>query len=395
METILQEWVSLFLRWAHIISAIGWIGSSFYFMWLDSSLKKRAGLPDGARGDSWSVHGGGFYHVVKYQVAPDEMPDALKWFKWESYATWLTGFAMLSATYYWGANGLLIDREVANMNAGQAITLSIVSLIGGWFFYDKLCKSFLRKWPTVLFGVLFVAIVAASWGFSQMFSARAAWLHTGAIIATMMTGNVFFVIIPNTKIVVADLKAGRTPDAKYGEIAKLRSTHNNYLTLPVILMMISNHYPMTYSHPYAWVMVAMVLIIGAVVRIFYNRHEAGVHGFAVQWQWPVVAVTAIALIAFSMWRPDQKTVDFDPLVAMEIVNNRCVTCHSATPTSEMFDAPPAGIAFDNLDQIRAQASKIVAQSVLSNSMPLGNITEMTDEERVILGSWLRAGAPAE
>lgn len=395
METILQEWVSLFVRWAHIISAIGWIGSSFYFMWLDSSLKKRAGLPDGARGDSWSVHGGGFYHVVKYQVAPDEMPDALKWFKWESYATWLTGFAMLSATYYWGANGLLIDREVANMNAGQAITLSIVSLIGGWFFYDKLCKSFLRKWPTVLFGVLFVAIVAASWGFSQMFSARAAWLHTGAIIATMMTGNVFFVIIPNTKIVVADLKAGRTPDAKYGEIAKLRSTHNNYLTLPVILMMISNHYPMTYSHPYAWVMVAMVLIIGAVVRIFYNRHEAGVHGFAVQWQWPVVAVTAIALIAFSMWRPDQKTVDFDPLVAMEIVNNRCVTCHSATPTSEMFDAPPAGIAFDNLDQIRAQASKIVAQSVLSNSMPLGNITEMTDEERVILGSWLRAGAPAE
>ncbi len=395
METILQEWVSLFVRWAHIISAIGWIGSSFYFMWLDSSLKKRAGLPDGARGDSWSVHGGGFYHVVKYQVAPDEMPDALKWFKWESYATWLTGFAMLSATYYWGANGLLIDREVANMNAGQAITLSIVSLIGGWFFYDKLCKSFLRKWPTVLFGILFVAIVAASWGFSQMFSARAAWLHTGAIIATMMTGNVFFVIIPNTKIVVADLKAGRTPDAKYGEIAKLRSTHNNYLTLPVILMMISNHYPMTYSHPYAWVMVAMVLIIGAVVRIFYNRHEAGVHGFAVQWQWPVVAVTAIALIAFSMWRPDQKTVDFDPLVAMEIVNNRCVTCHSATPTSEMFDAPPAGIAFDNLDQIRAQASKIVAQSVLSNSMPLGNITEMTDEERVILGSWLRAGAPAE
>ncbi len=395
METILQEWVSLFLRWAHIISAIGWIGSSFYFMWLDSSLKKRAGLPDGARGDSWSVHGGGFYHVVKYQVAPDEMPDALKWFKWESYATWLTGFAMLSATYYWGANGLLIDREVANMNAGQAITLSIVSLIGGWFFYDKLCKSFLRKWPTVLFGILFVAIVAASWGFSQMFSARAAWLHTGAIIATMMTGNVFFVIIPNTKIVVADLKAGRTPDAKYGEIAKLRSTHNNYLTLPVILMMISNHYPMTYSHPYAWVMVAMVLIIGAVVRIFYNRHEAGVHGFAVQWQWPVVAVTAIALIAFSMWRPDQKTVDFDPLVAMEIVNNRCVTCHSATPTSEMFDAPPAGIAFDNLDQIRAQASKMVAQSVLSNSMPLGNITEMTDEERVIMGSWLRAGAPAE
>ncbi len=395
METILQEWISLFVRWAHIISAIGWIGSSFYFMWLDSSLKKRAGLPDGARGDSWSVHGGGFYHVVKYQVAPDQMPESLKWFKWESYATWITGFAMLTATYYWGANGLLIDRAVADMNEGQAIALSIVSLIGAWFFYDKLCKSFLRKWPTLLFAILFIAIVAASWGFSQMFSARAAWLHTGAIIATMMTGNVFFVIIPNTKIVVADLKAGRTPDAKYGEIAKLRSTHNNYLTLPVILMMISNHYPMLYSHPYSWVMVAMVLIIGAVVRIFYNRHEAGTHGFAVQWQWPLVAAIAIGLIAFSMWRPDQKTVEFDSTAAMEIVALRCASCHAATPSSEMFDAPPAGIAFDTLQQIRAHSSKIIAQSVLSNTMPLGNITEMTEEERVMLGSWLRAGAPSE
>ena len=243
--------------------------------------------------------------------------------------------------------------------------------------------------------VLFVAIVAASWGFQQVFSARAAWLHTGAIIATMMTGNVFFIIIPNTKILVADLIAGREPKAEFGVIAKLRSTHNNYLTLPVILMMISNHYPMTYSHPYAWVMVAMVLVIGAAVRIFYNRHEAGEHGFAVQWQWPLVAVTSVGLVAFSMWRPDQKVVDFDPVVAMEIVNTHCVACHSATPSSDMFDEAPAGVKFDNLDQIRAHASKMVAQAVLSNTMPLGNITEMTEEERVIMGSWLRAGAPSE
>ncbi len=394
METILQEWISLFVRWAHIISAIGWIGSSFYFMWLDSSLKKRAGLPEGAKGDSWSVHGGGFYHVVKYQVAPEKMPEALKWFKWESYATWITGFAMLIATYYWSATGLLIDRDVANMTSGQAITLSIGSLVVAWFFYDRLCKSFLKQWPVAVFAVLFVAIVFASWAYGQVFSARAAWLHTGAIIATMMTGNVFFVIIPNSKILVADLKAGRTPRAEFGEIAKLRSTHNNYLTLPVILMMISNHYPMTYSHPYAWVMVAMILVIGAVVRIFYNRHEAGIHGFAVQWQWPVVAVMAIGLIAFSTWRPDQREVDFDPAVALEIVNNRCASCHSATPSSDMFDTAPAGIMFDNLEQIRAFSGKMVAQAVLANTMPLGNITGMTDEERVILGSWLRAGAPA-
>lgn len=395
MEIILQEWISLFVRWAHIISAIGWIGSSFYFMWLDSSLKKRKGLPDGAKGDSWSVHGGGFYHVVKYQVAPEEMPEALKWFKWESYSTWLTGFTMMFATYYWSASGLLIDREVLDISAGVAISLSIASLVASWYLYDWLCKSPLKAKPVLVFAVLFVAIVAASWGFQQVFSARAAWLHTGAIIATMMTGNVFFVIIPNTKVVVADLKAGRTPDGKYGEIAKLRSTHNNYLTLPVILMMISNHYPITYSHPYAWVMVALVLVIGAVVRIFYNRHEAGEHGFAVQWQWPLVAVCSVALVLFSTWRPDQNQVDFYPAEAMEIVANHCSACHSANPSHEWFDEAPAGVMFDNLEQIRAHSSKMVAQSVLSTIMPLGNETEMTQDERDILGSWLRAGAPAE
>jgi len=395
MEVVLQEWASLFVRWAHIISAIGWIGSSFYFMWLDSSLKKRKGLPEGAKGDSWSVHGGGFYHVVKYQVAPDEMPDALKWFKWESYSTWLTGFTMMFATYYWSASGLLIDREVLDITAGMAITLSILSLAASWYLYDWLCKSPLRTKPVLVFAVLFVAVVAASWGFQQVFSSRAAWLHTGAIIATMMTGNVFFVIIPNTKIVVDDLKAGRTPDGKYGEIAKLRSTHNNYLTLPVILMMISNHYPITYSHPYAWVMVAMVMVIGAAVRIFYNRHEAGMHGFAVQWQWPLVVAMSIGLIAFSTWRPDQNEVAFYPTEAMEIVTTHCAACHSSTPTHEWFEEPPLGVIFDSLDQIRAHSSKIVAQAVLSTTMPMGNETGMTQDERDILGSWLRAGAPAE
>ncbi len=395
MASILQEWISLFVRWAHIISAIGWIGSSFYFMWLDSSLKKRKGLPEGAKGDSWAVHGGGFYHVVKYQIAPDEMPEALKWFKWESYATWLTGFAMVVVVYYWGANGLLIDREVADLSVAQAISISVGSLIAAWFFYDWLCKSPLKSRPVLVFAVLFVAIVAASWGFQQVFSPRAAWLHTGAIIATMMTGNVFFVIIPNTKIVVADLKAGRTPDGKYGEIAKLRSTHNNYLTLPVILMMISNHYPMLYSHPYAWVMVAMVLVIGAVVRIFYNMHEAGMTGFSVRWQWPVVALFAIGMIVFSTWRPDQRAVDFTPAVAMEIVAVNCAICHSATPTNELFDTAPGGIKFDTLEQIRSFSSQIIAQAVLSNMMPLGNETGMTIDQREELGSWLRAGAPAE
>ncbi len=395
MESILHEWISLFVRWAHIIAAIGWIGSSFYFMWLDASLKKRKGLPKGAKGDSWSVHGGGFYHVVKYQIAPEEMPEALKWFKWESYTTWLTGFLLMAVTYYWGAKGLLIDREVMDMPVWEAIFISVMSLALAWIFYDALCKSPLRKFPVLVFIVLFIAIVAASYGFQQVFSARAAWLHTGAIIATMMTGNVFLVIIPNTKIVVNDLKAGRTPDARFGEIAKLRSTHNNYLTLPVVLMMISNHYPVAFSHPYAWVMVGMVLVIGAVVRIFYNMHEAGIHGKALYWQWPVVVVMAAAMIAFSTWRPDQVEVDFYPTEAMEIIAIHCAACHSATPSHEFFDYAPGDYKFDNLDQIRSHSAKILAQTVLSNIMPLGNETGMTAEERALLGSWLRAGAPSE
>ncbi len=395
MESILHEWVNLFVRWAHIIAAIGWIGSSFYFMWLDASLKKRKGLPKGAKGDSWAVHGGGFYHVVKYQIAPEEMPEALKWFKWESYTTWLTGFTMLIVTYYWGAKGFLIDREVMDMPVWEAIFISVMSLALAWIFYDALCKSPLRKSPVMVFVVLFIAIVAASYGFQQVFSARAAWLHTGAIIATMMTGNVFLVIIPNTKIVVDDLKLGRTPDARFGEIAKLRSTHNNYLTLPVVLMMISNHYPIAFGHPYAWVMVAMVLVIGVVVRVFYNMHEAGIHGKALYWQWPVVGAMAAALIAFSTWRPDQVEVDFYPTEALEIVATHCSACHSATPRHEYFDDAPAGIKFDRLDEIRAHSSKMLAQAVLSNNMPLGNETGMTAQERALLGSWLRAGAPSE
>ncbi|MBL4805830.1 MAG: urate hydroxylase PuuD [Rhodobacteraceae bacterium] len=395
MESILHEWISLFVRWAHIVAAMGWIGASFYFMWLDASLKKRKGLPKGAKGDSWAVHGGGFYHVVKYQIAPEEMPEALKWFKWESYTTWLTGFLMLMVTYYWGANGFLIDREVMDLEVWEAITISVLSLALAWIFYDMLCKSPLRKKPILVFAVLFVGIVAAAYGFQQVFSARAAWLHTGAIIATMMTGNVFLVIIPNSRVVVADLKAGRTPDGKYGEIAKLRSTHNNYLTLPVVLMMISNHYPITFGHPYAWVMVAMVLVIGAVVRIFYNMHEAGIHGKAIMWQWPVVVALGLGLIAFSTWRPDQVEVDFYPTEAMEIVATHCSACHSSTPTHEFFEDAPGDVRFDSLDEIRAHRSKMLAQAVLSNSMPLGNETGMTPEERAILGSWLRAGAPAE
>jgi uncharacterized membrane protein len=247
----------------------------------------------------------------------------------------------------------------------------------------------------VMFAILFVAIVALAWGFNHVFSARAAWLHVGAVIATMMTGNVFFVIIPNSKIVVDDLVAGRVPDPKYGEIAKLRSTHNNYLTLPVVLMMISNHYPMAYSHPYSWVLIAGVLAIGALVRIWFNLHESGVHGPAIQWQWPVILVTGICMMWFSSWRPDQVAAEIDPAKALAVIATHCSGCHSATPTNENFTEAPGGIRFDSIDEIRAHAPKMIAQAVMSNTMPLGNETGMTPEERAILGAWLRDGAPEQ
>ncbi len=393
MEATFHEWISLFVRWAHIIAAIGWIGSSFYFMGLDGSLKKRKGLPKGVKGENWTVHGGGFYHIVKYEVAPEGMPDDLQWFKWESYLTWLTGFFMLVVTYYWGAKGLLIDREVLDLKVWQAIATSVGSLALGWIAYDVLCKSPLKSWPVAMFGVLFAGLVVLAWGFGEVFSARAAWLHVGAVIATMMTGNVFLVIIPNSKIVVEDLKAGRVPHAKYGQIAKLRSTHNNFLTLPVILMMVSNHYPSAFGHPYSWILIAAILVIGAVVRTWFYLHESGVHGAALQWQWPVVIVTAIGMMWFSTWRPDQVVVEVDAAKALSIVAVHCSTCHSATPTRQGIEEAPGGIVYDNFDQIRAHASKMIAQAVMSNVMPLGNESGMTQEERAVLGAWLRAGAP--
>lgn len=399
MEAIFHEWISLFVRWAHIIAAIGWIGSSFYFMGLDYSLRRRKGMSDDKLGENWTVHGGGFYHIVKYKVAPQEMPEDLTWFKWESYFTWMTGFAMMIVVYYWGAKGFLIDREVMALSVPAAIAISVGSLAAGWFAYDALCKSPLRDNQPVMFGVLFAALVFAAWAFGEVFSARAAWLHIGAVIATIMSANVFLVIIPNQRIVVADLKAGRAPDARYGKIAKLRSTHNNYLTLPVILMMISNHYPIAFGHPHSWVLIAMILVIGAAIRDWFNGHDKALAGRAMRWQWPTAILLSICMMWFSSWRPDQtaamQTTEVSPSMAMAVLATHCTACHAANPSHDGFDEAPGGVMLEEIADIRAHASKVLAQAVLSKAMPLGNETEMTQEERAQLGAWLRAGAPVE
>ncbi len=388
---IIQDWSSLLLRWAHIVAGIGWIGSSFYFMWLDSSLKRHSAMPETVNGENWTVHGGGFYHTQKYLVAPEKMPADLHWFRWESYLTWLSGFALMAVTYYWGASAYLIDRSVADLTPWQAIGISVLGLAAGWLLYDLLCKSPLRTRPEVMFAVLFVALVVASWGYAQVFSARAAFIQVGATIATFMTGNVFLVIIPNQRIVVADLQAGRVPDARFGQIAKLRSTHNNYLTLPVLFLMLSNHYPMTFGHSFAWAVVALVLLIGVVVRHWFNLHEGGVHGAQIAWQWPVTGVLVAGLVMLTAWRPAGPEIAApSDTEVMAIVAAHCAACHAAVPMHEAFDEAPGGVALENIAALRTHRDKILLQAVSTNAMPLGNESGMTDAERGALGAWLRA-----
>jgi uncharacterized membrane protein len=285
---IFWDWIGFAVRWLHVITAIAWIGSSFYFIALDLGLRKAHDLPPGAYGEEWQVHGGGFYHIRKYLVAPEAMPEHLTWFKWESYSTWLSGAALLAVVYWAGAELYLIDPANADLAVWQAIGLSATFLAVGWIGYDLLCKSPLKTNPTLVMLILFAGIVLASWALNQVFTGRAALLHLGAMTATIMTANVFLVIMPNQRIVVADLKAGRTPDAKYGQIAKLRSTHNNYLTLPVIFLMLSNHYPLAFGTEYAWIIAALVFLMGVTIRHYFNTTHA--RGEAPWWTWGATAV---------------------------------------------------------------------------------------------------------
>ncbi len=271
---VLWEWVQIAARWTHVITAIAWIGSSFYFIALDLGLRKTPSLPPLAHGEEWQVHGGGFYHIQKYLVAPEMMPDHLTWFKWESYATWLTGFLMLVLVYYLGAEMYLVDPAVADLAVWQAIAISLASLAFGWLAYDTLCKTRFGDDNTRLMVLLYVLLVAMSWGYTQVFTGRAALLHLGAFTATIMSANVFMVIMPNQRIVVADLKAGRKPDPKYGKIAKQRSTHNNYLTLPVLFLMLSNHYPLVFATQYNWLIASLVFLMGVTIRHWFNTKHA-------------------------------------------------------------------------------------------------------------------------
>ncbi|MGV1914852.1 urate hydroxylase PuuD [Rhizobium sp. 22-785-1] len=399
---IAWEWMAFAVRWLHVITAIAWIGSSFYFIALDLGLVKRPNMPPGAYGEEWQVHGGGFYHIQKYLVAPAQMPEHLTWFKWESYATWLSGFAMLCIVYYGGADLFLIDHSVLELTQLQAIGLSLASLAVGWLFYDFLCKSLLGNNTWGLMIVLYVALVAMAWGYTQVFTGRAAFLHLGAFTATIMSANVFFIIIPNQKIVVADLIAGRTPDPKYGRIAKQRSLHNNYLTLPVIFFMLSNHYPLAFGTQFNWVIAALVFLMGVTIRHWFNTTHA--RKGKPTWTWLVTALIFILIMwlstvpkvltgeqeaAAAKLSPAQQIflADAHFASARDIVQGRCSMCHAAEPVWEGVNFTPKAVKLETDTQIAAHAREIYLQAGRSHAMPPGNITAITPQERKVLTAW--------
>jgi uncharacterized membrane protein len=395
---VLTEWAGSILRWLHVIAGIGWIGSSFYFIHLDLSLKPRPGLPAGVKGDEWQVHGGGFYHMIKYMVAPAQMPDHLTWFKWEAYTTWLSGFALLVVVYYLGADLFLIDKSVLDMTAAQAAAIAFGSLVLSWLVYEGLCRSPLGKHEVALALVGYVYLVGLTYGFTHVFSGLGAFTQIGAIIGTIMVANVFVIVIPYQRKMVDAMIAGKEPDPVWGQLGKQRSVHNNYLTLPVVFLMLSNHYPLFFATKYNWLIVAIVLAIGPVIRHFFNtRHEGKGSPW---WTWAVAAAGMIAVALLSSAGPASLTTTALPPTpkftqVTNIVISRCSMCHAAQPVWPGIPTAPRGVMLDDSDQIRRHAPLIEAYAVRSQAMPPGNITEMTSKERLALASWLAAGAPAK
>lgn len=400
--TVAMEWVEFAVRWLHVITAIAWIGSSFYFIALDLGLNRD--IAGSADGEEWQVHGGGFYHIQKYLIAPDAMPEHLIWFKWESYVTWLSGFAMLFLVYYLGADLYLVDPSVAEISTLTAIAISLASLAFGWIAYDFLCKSKLAENPTLLMVLLYVLLVIMAYGYTQVFSGRAALLHLGAFTATIMSANVFFVIMPNQRIVVDDLKAGRTPDAKYGKIAKLRSTHNNYLTLPVIFFMLSNHYPLAFATDYNWIIASLVFLTGVTIRHYFNSKHARTGNPT--WTWIVTVILFIIIAWLStaplymndneevseIVTPHQtaiiETAGFEDFAT--IVQGRCAMCHAADPVWEGIAWPPKGVMLETHAQIAKHAKSIYIQSGVTHAMPPANVSLITEDERAQIIDWYKA-----
>lgn len=400
MDIVLTEWLSAIVRWLHVIAGIAWIGSSFYFIHLDLSLKARTGLPHGVKGDAWQVHGGGFYQMIKFLVAPAQIPDELTWFKWEAYTTWLSGFALLILIYYFNADLFLVDKSVLDLSAPAAAAVAFFSLAAAWIAYEALCRSPLGRHEVALALVGYVFLVLLTYLFTHVFSGRGAFTQIGALIGTIMVANVFIIVIPYQKKTVAALIAGKEPDPYWGELGKQRSVHNNYLTLLVVFLMLSNHYPLFFATRFNWLIVAIVLLIGPVIRHFFNsRHEGKGSPW---WTWGVAAAGMIAIAWLSTaGPPGQKTgantgsLPATPKFAevQDIVISRCSMCHASEPVWAGIAAAPGGVRLDDAKQIKLHARLIAINAVRSHAMPPGNITEITLGERQVLAAWIAAGAP--
>lgn len=397
MTAYILDWLNLLVRWFHLTAGIAWIGASFYFVWLDNHLTpplKSADAENGVSGELWSVHGGGFYHNQKYLTGPTSEPltHDLHWFKWEAYSTWFSGMAMLAIIYWAGASTFLIDKSVLDLTPAVAIEISIASIVIGWFVYDALCRDLFTR-PLLLGAVIYGLLVAASYALFHIFGARAAYIHVGSIIGTIMVANVLFIIIPGQQKMLAQIRAGEKPDPLPGVLGKVRSVHNTYFTLPVLFIMISNHYPMTYSGPYGWLVLAVLGAAGVCVRLFFVRSHKGKI-------LPILLVAAAVLIiavamalaprapapqAANTWGVPFSTIQ--PIVAQ-----RCAVCHAAHPTQAGFATAPQGVMLDTPERIVQASARIQQQAIATHAMPLGNITKMTDRERAVLGQWIAQGA---
>jgi len=392
MDPYITEWLNLIIRFAHLIVGIAWIGASFYFVWLDNHLEKPPEwkAEKGISGDLWAIHGGGFYEVAKYKLAPPKMPTTLHWFKWEAYTTWITGFLLLSLMFYVGAESYLIDPRVKDLSQWQAIGLGLGSIVIGVGSYELLVRTKLKDHGLVLAIILFAIATALSYGLTQVFSARGAYMHMGAILGTIMAGNVFFGIMPSQRALVKAVEEGSKPDSKYGLNAKLRSTHNTYITLPVLFIMISNHYPITYNHSANWLVLMTIILITASVRQYFVLRHFGK-------QKPMVLVGSIIATIVLAYAIAPKTVELsaeqkqqvvNPAQVQQIIEARCSACHSETPTDDMFKTPQAGVVFSDFASIKQWAPRIQARVIDSKDMPFMNKTKMTDEERLTLSLWL-------
>ncbi|WP_072431611.1 MULTISPECIES: urate hydroxylase PuuD [unclassified Pseudomonas] len=430
MEAHMLEWLNLSVRWVHMITGVAWIGASFYFVWLENNLN-RVNPRSGLAGDLWAIHGGGIYHLEKYKLAPPSMPENLHWFKWEAYFTWMSGIVLLCLVFYWNPTVYLLAPG-SGLSGPEGVALGLGSLLVGWFVYSFLCDSALGKYPTLLGLILFVLLIAAAYGFSKVFSGRGAYLHVGAVIGTIMVGNVFRIIMPAQRALVAAIAENRTPDPALPAKGLLRSRHNNYFTLPVLFIMISNHFPSTYGSPYNWLILAGIAVAAVLVRHYFNtRHDS--NRFA--WTLPVGALAMICLAYVTGPKAPPTApevtkapaaIEYQPLPETaagggakpqaapaapaaqpaqasnaqgpsfekvhSVIQERCSVCHSAKPTSPLFSAAPGGVMFDTPQQIQQQAARIQAQAVTTQIMPLGNITQMTQQERDLIGAWISQGA---